>query len=193
MTSTITAKASERAQVRGGRIATSASLLPLAILILGAGSGALYFWARDLHRFAQWVAAYIGLFIGQAAFYVVAIHVVTRWSDRLSTAARWITLALIVFFAIAFRAVLAPQRPFLSSDVYRYAWDGRVQASGVNPYRYVPDDPQLAALRDDKVFPNISSDDHRWLSPYPPAAQAVFFLVASVRPMSVIALKALMS
>ena len=28
--------------------------------------------------------------------------------------------------------------PLLSSDIYRYVWDGKVQAAGINPYRYVP-------------------------------------------------------
>ena len=35
--------------------------------------------------------------------------------------------------------------PFLSSDIYRYVWDGRVQAAGINPYAYVPADAALAA------------------------------------------------
>jgi hypothetical protein len=35
-------------------------------------------------------------------------------------------------------------------DLYRYVWDGRVQAAGLNPYSYAPADPELAALRDDR-------------------------------------------
>jgi glycosyl transferase family 87 len=44
--------------------------------------------------------------------------------------------------------------PVLSDDLYRYAWDGRVQAAGTNPYRYPPDDPALAGLRDDWLWPS---------------------------------------
>ena len=44
--------------------------------------------------------------------------------------------------------------PVLSDDLYRYAWDGRVQAAGINPYRYAPDDPALAGLRDDWLWPS---------------------------------------
>jgi hypothetical protein len=42
----------------------------------------------------------------------------------------------------------------LSDDLYRYAWDGRVQAAGVNPYRYAPGDPALAGLHDDWLWPS---------------------------------------
>ena len=175
------------------RAALAVAAVPLALVVLGAGSAALYFWGRDLHRFTQWIAAYIGLFVGQLAFYAGACYVVTRWPARSSPVARWITLALIIFFAVAFRAVLVPQRPYLSADVYRYVWDGRVQAAGVNPYRFVPDDPALSSLRDDKIFQNISREDQRWLSPYPPAAQAIFLLISLARPLSVTAFKAAMS
>jgi hypothetical protein len=38
--------------------------------------------------------------------------------------------------------------PQLSDDMYRYMWDGRVQAAGIDPYAYVPSAPQLAHIRD---------------------------------------------
>ena len=49
--------------------------------------------------------------------------------------------------------------PFLSSDMYRYVWDGRVQVAGINPYRYVPADPALQSLRDDAIYPHINRAD----------------------------------
>ena len=63
--------------------------MPAALFVLGAASTSLYFWGRDLHRFTQWLAAYIGLFIGQLALYLLATYVVLRWSDRSSRFARW--------------------------------------------------------------------------------------------------------
>lgn len=167
--------------------------VPLALLALGAGSAWLYFWGRDLHRFTQWIAAYIYLFIGQLAFYVVAILIVLRWSNKATRVAKWTTIGLIIFFAGLFRAVLIPQRPYLSADVYRYIWDGRVQTAGINPYRYVPSDPELAGLRDGAIYPNITNEDQRWYSPYPPVAQIIFWSVSLARPMSVTAFKAAMS
>ncbi len=166
---------------------------PFAVFALGTASASLYFWGRDLHRFTQWIAAFIGLFVGQLAFYLVSTYVVVRWSSRSSRLAKWITVGLVILFAVAFRAMLVPQRPYLSADVYRYVWDGRVQTQGINPYRYAPEADELSSLRDGKIFPNISDEDKRWLSPYPPAAQFVFFAVALIRPMSVTAMKATMA
>jgi alpha-1,6-mannosyltransferase len=185
-------KASERTPSEETRVGQSL-VVPIAIFALGAGSACLYFWGRDLHRFTQWVAAFIGLFVGQLAFYIVSTYVVVRWSSGSSRLARWITLGLVILFAVAFRAMLVPQRPYLSADVYRYVWDGQVQTQGINPYRYAPEADELSSLRDDRIFPNITDDDKRWLSPYPPAAQFVFFAVALVRPMNVTALKATMA
>ena len=44
----------------------------------------------------------------------------------------------------------------LSSDLYRYIWDGRVQRAGINPYLYPPSAPELAVLRDEHVYPRIN-------------------------------------
>ena len=40
-------------------------------------------------------------------------------------------------------AVAMPRRRASTDDFYRYAWDGRVQAAGIRPYRYTPIDPAL--------------------------------------------------
>lgn len=83
----------------------------------------------------------------------------------------------------------------LSDDLYRYAWDGRVQAAGINPYRYAPDDPRLAGLRDEWLWPSAQEcaalgkdiPCTRINRPgvhtiYPPAAQLWFRLAHAVLP-----------
>ncbi|WP_338674712.1 glycosyltransferase 87 family protein [Streptomyces sp. SCSIO 30461] len=52
---------------------------------------------------------------------------------------------------IAATGLMAPPRT--SSDSYRYAWDGRVQAAGISPYDHPPASPALAELRDPWLFP----------------------------------------
>src|SRR6185437_16089291 len=69
--------------------------------------------------------------------------------------------------------------PLLSSDIYRYVWDGRVQAAGINPYRYFPADQALAFLRDEAVFPHINRADTA-VTIYPPVAQFFFLLVTRI-------------
>lgn len=84
-------------------------------------------------------------------------------------------LWLILGVAILLRLFLLVLDPLLSSDVYRYVWDGKVLAAGINPYRYVPADEALAALRDAAVYPNINRADYA-VTIYPPVAQVFFFL-----------------
>jgi hypothetical protein len=69
--------------------------------------------------------------------------------------------------------------PLLSSDIYRYVWDGRVQAAGINPYRYVPAHEALAFLRDATIFPNINRADTA-VTIYPPVAQFFFLIVTRI-------------
>jgi len=84
-------------------------------------------------------------------------------------------LGLIIAIAVLLRIILLFTEPMLSDDIYRYVWDGRVQAAGINPYRYVPADEALATLRDAAIFPKINRADYA-TTIYPPVAQAFFFL-----------------
>lgn len=166
-----------------GANARAAFITPAVLILLGLASAALYWWGRDLHRFIQWLAAYTWLFIGQLAMYVTACFVVLRTNTRSTTRTlRLLTIGAVLVFGAVFRVELAPERPFLSSDVYRYVWDGRVQAGGVNPYQFTPGADELRELRDDRIFPNIAAEDQSWLSAYPPAAQIVFLSVYKLFP-----------
>src|SRR5712691_9428465 len=104
MTEMAAAKKLSPAGTTRRRSGFSVAAVPIALFLLGAGSAWLYFWARDLHRFTQWIAAYIYLFIAQLAFYAVASAVVLRWSKNTARTAKWATFALVIFFAILFRA-----------------------------------------------------------------------------------------
>ena len=101
------------------------------------------------------------------------------------------TLWLVLGTAAAMRVMTFAAPPLLSTDIYRYVWDGRVQSAGINPYRYLPDAPQLAFLRDQAVFPNINRADYAHTI-YPPAAEALFALAGRVAP-GVYGMKALMA
>jgi hypothetical protein len=54
-------------------------------------------------------------------------------------------LILLGGIGVQLAAVSAPSRQ--SDDLYRYVWDGRVQAAGIDPYAYVPGSAQLDGLR----------------------------------------------
>lgn len=95
-------------------------------------------------------------------------------------------LAAVLGLALAMRALTLLSPPLQSTDIYRYVWDGRVQAAGINPYAHLPAAPELRALRDEgtgaeAIYPNINRAD---FAPtiYPPAAQAIFAAVGLVWP-----------
>lgn len=96
-------------------------------------------------------------------------------------------MALILGAALITRVRLLPVRPTLSTDIYRYLWDGRVIMAGRNPYALPPTAPELAAFGDPRKrhinFPEVRT-------PYPPVSEAFFALVALCKPDSVLIMKA---
>ncbi len=87
-------------------------------------------------------------------------------------------LAVILIFAVVARLLLVPlDPPRLSTDLYRYLWDGRVQRAGFSPYAYIPADQHLALLRDPQIYPKINRKDYA-PTIYPPLAELWFYAIA---------------
>jgi len=96
--------------------------------------------------------------------------------------------ALIFSFGLAalWRLALLMAPPILSTDVYRYVWDGRLQHLGYNPYAVVPSDPAVADLHTEET----RQINHPSLpTPYPPVAE-LFFRAATSGSESARAVKA---
>ncbi|HEV2620128.1 MAG TPA: glycosyltransferase 87 family protein [Acidobacteriaceae bacterium] len=93
------------------------------------------------------------------------------------------TFVIILTVMIVCRLVTLFPDPYLSSDVYRYAWDGVVQHAHISPYRYVPGDPALSFLRapNQDLFDNINRRDYAHTI-YPPVAQILFYLITFINP-----------
>lgn len=85
---------------------------------------------------------------------------------------RAVPLILLGGIAIQLAALSAP--PQGSDDLYRYIWDGRVQAAGIDPYRYAPAAPQLTGLREPFLWPANGpycvGSPHKNASPEPVAS-----------------------
>lgn len=142
-------------------------------------------------------------------------------ASALQDVLRDVGLWWLLFAVTAFALMRAPRRPavvtalvlgvaagavslvhtaVLSDDLYRYVWDGRVMAAGINPYRYAPNDPHLAFLHDRWLWPTdaecvargkivhpgdvpcirINRPGMRTI--YPPVAQLWFLLEHAVIP-----------
>jgi alpha-1,6-mannosyltransferase len=105
----------------------------------------------------------------------VAIYLAVAWLSIRSRESR-LLFVLGLIFAALFRLSIIFSPPYLSDDIYRYIWDGRVQFAGINPYRYIPADESLVDLRDDKIYPNINRRDYA-RTMYPPVAEGAFLLI----------------
>src|SRR6516162_807701 len=112
-----------------------------AIAGLGALSAALYAAGAPLSAWLGLDPLRVHLPVFAAAFllYLLALRLVWSGRSRGSAVLAWI---------LGFRLLVLGTPVYLSSDPYRYLWDGRVQWAGVNPYRYAPAAPELQWLRD---------------------------------------------
>src|SRR2546428_4760060 len=78
-------------------------------------------------------------------------------------------VVLFVFsVAVGSRIIAFAAPPLLSDDLHRYLWDGKLLASGINPYDYRPLDPALQPFHDEH-FNRLNS--RHWYSVYPPLMQ----------------------
>ena len=147
--------------------------LGIALAAINVGALAIHLPGADTVGSPVRADVFVGVItLGLGIYFLAARSVLRRPLPR---SAVW----LVIGVAAVMRAALLPQLPFLSSDVYRYVWDGRVQAAGINPYTYIPADPALAHLRDAAVYPLINRKDYA-RTIYPPAAQLVFAAVGQV-------------
>ena len=154
------------------------SLLAVTLLAFVIGTG-----MENVLGDAEARSLFVWALCGSGALYFLAVRQVLR-------APAEFPLSLVILLAVALRLVTLAAPPFLSSDIYRYVWDGMVQAAGINPYLHVPADTALTALRDSAIFPHIN---RATTAPtiYPPAAQLVFAAVGIVKP-SLLAIKLVM-
>jgi alpha-1,6-mannosyltransferase len=146
-----------------------------ALLLIGAG---LFFLTRQLvSEYDHFTIGFSGVSGWSCILYLAAAFLIfTQPVDRF-------TFPIILVVAVACRLVSLFAEPYLSSDIYRYVWDGVVQHAHISPYRYVPGDAVLAFLRapHQEIFDNINRREYAHTI-YPPAAQALFYLVTWISP-----------
>lgn len=140
-------------------------------------------FVTQLHHFT---IGFSGCSGWSAILYVASILVVlTQPSDRT-------TFWIVIGFAIAFRLITLFTDPFLSTDIYRYVWDGIVQHAHISPYRYVPGEPALSFLRapHQHIFDHINRRDYAHTI-YPPIAQMIYWIATLISP-TILAMKTVM-
>jgi len=110
------------------------------------------------------------LLLGSAAYLATVAGLARSW-PRFTAIGRRRCVYSIVALAVLLRMIVLFVPPTLSDDIYRYRWDGRVQAHGLNPYADAPAAGSLEPLRD-SLWEQINYPRIR--SIYPPLAQGLF-------------------
>ena len=171
---------------------------PAALALCGAGI--LVLTALGLQTWSGGAPGYTNLddawWYNAAVLAAGALYAAALWITRTYPLPR-VTLPAIIALGLAARLLVLAHVPLLSTDIFRYVWDGRVQNAGINPYRYLPADPALLPLRDPgpetrpgAIYPNINRAD---TAPtiYPPFAQFLFTALGRIAP-GISAMKAAM-
>jgi hypothetical protein len=148
------------------------------LLALGAAMLVPLALTLPLASLRRHIPEFLAIYFAAFALYAVATTVALR-QPTLSNRGLVAAFAL----AAAMMALLVLSRPTLSDDMYRYVWDGRVQAQGLSPYVLPPNAAELASLRDNSVWIHINRKGSFTI--YPPAAQLAFAILWRVRPDSV--------
>ncbi|MBI5966206.1 MAG: DUF2029 domain-containing protein [Chloroflexi bacterium] len=143
--------------------------------LLGILLIAIYIFALTLGDLRKHTVAFEYVFFSAFMLYGVACF----FALQLVTVDRH-ALYGIFALAVVMQGILIFTRPTLSDDMYRYIWDGRVQAHGISPYRYPPNSPELTFLQDKEIYPFINRKGV--VTVYPPAAEAAYALLWRIWP-----------
>ncbi len=206
-----------------GNSQTDSAKWPWAVLaIVGIGSAFLWQAVTNLSYQFNWGEGYAErpileyLFLYFALFALQAGGIFLLIKKRLADKK---TLVIVVAFGLLFRALILPSQQIQEDDVYRYLWDGKSFAHGINPFEYAPEeatqfkflqirDPdELRSMYDERQIRELKTlHDLKFATPdsfvfmerinhpdvptiYPPLAQYVFRAIATVRADSILALR----
>ncbi len=93
----------------------------------------------------------------------------------------------LLIAGIVFRILLLFSVPNLSDDIYRFIWDGRLAANGINPFSHLPAEvmqmqPMTGITKE--LFGQLNSPNYYTI--YPPVMQGIFWLAGKLFPVNVI-------
>jgi alpha-1,6-mannosyltransferase len=192
------------------------------VLLTGATSLLLYMFLTQLSDQFNWgegyserpILTYLAVYFSLCTLYGLTWFFVRKRPNNRGNF--W----MIIVFGLLFRAVILPSQQIQEDDVYRYLWDGKVFANGINPFEYSPSEVndfkalriqnperyyEIYVERNERELEQL--DKLKWASPkslkylervnhpdvstiYPPMAQFVFRLAHQIKPDSIVILRA---
>lgn len=140
-------------------------------------SGILFFTPRD--QFWQLLVLFAGAFL----LYFYLVWPLLFPAGKKSRMPNWLIAA------IGLRLIAMWALPALSDDYFRFVWDGRLLAQGINPFLELPavymENPENAVGMGLTAYLFEGMNSPRYYTVYPPVLQAVFWLAAQLSPESV--------
>lgn len=146
------------------------TLIVFAVLLLGMLALYAFIFYPDYSE--PRLQRFILITLGLSALWIGALALGSRL-----TSARALRIYLIIglLAGVSFRVVSligAGEKTHLSDDIYRYVWDGRLIAHGVNPFAYAPQHPEVYPYIDENIYSRVNHPELPTI--YPPLSQALF-------------------
>ena len=146
----------------------------LLLILVGLNLLGIFTYLGDRQNLLHPIAIYLCLYGVAFCVYAYAGRVAQLRSHGNDRTVIWI----IVVMAIAFRLVALHGPPSLSTDIYRYVWDGRLTCHWVNPYRWTPLDSRLAQYRDVAIWQPMEYKAYQTV--YMPISQLFFAICYAI-------------
>ena len=147
-------------------------------LMLLTGISSLLYFFLCYHTPREDSVSLISLYGFSFVFYWLLINQKSSFKDLLAAG---IILRLILLFSI----------PNLSQDFYRFIWDGKLIAHGLNPYNHLPNDLMAGGKElfsnQTLLYNGMGSLSAQHYSNYPPLNQLLFFISAALGGSSLLA------
>jgi len=118
------------------------------------------------------IVAYCTVFFAASGLYLLVAYRLLK--HPLSGSA----LVALMIAALLVRLSFLLTYPVGSDDAYRYLWDGKVQAAGLNPYRFAPDAPEVQHLQSAMLPSLVNHPDMKTI--YFPLNQWFFYMAYSL-------------
>ena len=110
--------------------------------VLGLLSLILYLGLTVLSKDFNWgegyserpILEYLAIYFSIFSLYTLACLSVfkSNWTQK--------TFWVLIAFGLLFRFAVLPSQQIQEDDVYRYLWDGKVFAHGINPFKFAPEE-----------------------------------------------------
>ena len=132
---------------------------------------------------------YLGFQIARSQFFYLITHYTLFFFLYLAIyhySKGYKTILFYTGVGIALRFLLIFAFPNLSDDVYRFIWDGRLIANGINPFDHLP----IYYIEEDIAIPGITTalyeqlNSPNYFTIYPPVNQFIFASAAYLTPNS---------